>query len=82
MAKQRKWQFGDPIPNTRCPECGGPIVYNGNYYCADYNNGDCKWALPHPTLRDEDHLAFQVAYTELMHMRGEEPDVEALNSRY
>lgn len=31
-----------------CPSCGmGEIVYNGNYFCGSYDDGWCKWALPH-----------------------------------
>ena len=39
-----------------CPECGGPIVYNGNYYCQcleDTGSRSC-WAMDAdvPTLND------------------------------
>jgi hypothetical protein len=37
----------------RCPECGGRIVYNGNYFC-EFFGSDCSWALPHPTRKKAD----------------------------
>lgn len=69
----RKWQEnplgnnqGDPT-GKRCPKnCGGWVVYNGNYFCTNwgYTNpiedirfgGPCDWALSHsdpPTPAEE-----------------------------
>lgn len=30
-----------------CPrvKCSGYVVYNGNYFCSDYDSGGCTWAL-------------------------------------
>lgn len=46
-----------PVPYTgaehratgvRCPRCcQREIVYNGNYFCAGFDSGECRWALPH-----------------------------------
>lgn len=44
---------GDPT-NEKCPKCGAPVIYNGNYFCTYWYYGDnppegsCDWALPHP----------------------------------
>lgn len=40
---------GTGIP---CPQnCGGTILYNGNYFCSNYTpghlDGPCHWALSH-----------------------------------
>jgi hypothetical protein len=33
---------------VRCPGCGTQeVVYNGNYFCAGFDTGECRWALPH-----------------------------------
>ena len=52
---------GDLTPE-KCPECGGNIVYNGNYFCEFWGHvykgercgGPCDWALPHPAVRPID----------------------------
>lgn len=31
---------GDPT-GVCCPQCTGPVVYNGNYFCSD-----CGWDAP------------------------------------
>jgi hypothetical protein len=36
-----------------CPECGGVIIYNGNYFCERFGAG-CDWALPHPARKKAD----------------------------
>ena len=44
------------LTEERCPECGGRIVYNGNYFC-EYRYlpaGSCDWALPHPAREKAD----------------------------
>ena len=31
----------------RCPRCQErEVVYNGNYFCAGFDSGECRWALP------------------------------------
>lgn len=51
---------GDPT-KEKCPNCGGVVVYNGNYFCehwtfhadgspVDTEKGECDWALPHPQI--------------------------------
>jgi predicted RNA-binding Zn-ribbon protein involved in translation (DUF1610 family) len=37
----------------KCPDCGGTIVYNGNYFCQWFGD-DCDWALPSPPRREAD----------------------------
>jgi DNA-directed RNA polymerase subunit RPC12/RpoP len=45
-----------------CPECGGKIIYNGNYFCQHWGTviegrrigGPCDWALPHPVTQQRD----------------------------
>lgn len=74
--KNKTWRHDDPIPNTHCPQCYEPITYNGNYFCTDYDR--CGWALPDQPTSKADKLAFNVAYTELMHLRGQEPNVGSL----
>ena len=33
---------------VRCPRCQRrEIVYNGNYFCAGFDGGECRWALGH-----------------------------------
>lgn len=44
---------GGMVTLERCPECGGAVIYNGNYFCE--NSGyECDWALPHPAVRKVD----------------------------
>lgn len=43
----------------RCPKCGDhPVVYNGNYFCDNWNypasKEDCDWALAHPARSKRD----------------------------
>jgi hypothetical protein len=40
-----------PCPTTACE---GKIVYNGNYFCENFDSGDCDWALPHPVRSKKD----------------------------
>jgi hypothetical protein len=52
MTKENNWlQNGDPT-EEKCPKCGSTILYNGNYFCKNWNypatENDCDWALPHP----------------------------------
>jgi predicted RNA-binding Zn-ribbon protein involved in translation (DUF1610 family) len=37
----------------KCPECGGRVIYNGNYFCERWG-GECWWALPHPAGKAAD----------------------------
>lgn len=80
------WHHGDPIPGTRCPTCGQPITYNGNYFCIDWTYpftgtpGTCDWAMTAETelmTKKEKHL-FNVAYTQLMLLRGEKPKADVI----
>lgn len=43
---EREWnhQAGGWETVAKCPEDGGMVVYNGNYFCENW--GDCNWALP------------------------------------
>lgn len=48
----RKWiNNGDHnsgwLTDERCPKDKARVLYNGNYFCENWNNG-CDWALPHP----------------------------------
>lgn len=36
---------GGMLTMENCPECGGAIVYNGNYFCEHWGD-TCGWALP------------------------------------
>jgi hypothetical protein len=66
---------GDPV-TPPCPKCGGPCVYNGNYFCLDREY--CKWALT-PVEYDRkgneierpagEDLWFVIAYGSLMAYR-------------
>lgn len=49
----------------KCPKCHSDfIVYNGNYFCDSWvhrrdkrtqlGEGECDWALPHPTITARD----------------------------
>ena len=34
------------VKGHRCPKCGDPIVYNGNYYCKSRETGGrCRWVM-------------------------------------
>lgn len=44
--KKIKAKQGRPVPGYPCPDCGGLVVYNGNYFCDKWRDG-CDWALPH-----------------------------------
>jgi predicted RNA-binding Zn-ribbon protein involved in translation (DUF1610 family) len=37
----------------KCPECGGRVIYNGNYFCERWG-GECWWALPRPARTEAD----------------------------
>lgn len=52
-----------------CPKCNGPVIYNGNHFCADWGydvelsdgtttriGGLCTWALAHPAVSKEDRI--------------------------
>jgi predicted RNA-binding Zn-ribbon protein involved in translation (DUF1610 family) len=52
------WSSAREVPQgkatlEKCPDCGGTIVYNGNYFCEHFGS-DCPWALPHPTRKRAD----------------------------
>jgi hypothetical protein len=63
---------GTLIPGSRCPKCGEPLEYNGNYWCSD-----CPWVLPE-FPRGADLNAFEVAYVLYMQQTGREPDVSVI----
>lgn len=65
MERQRQGKQGTlalaqgSLVGIDCPACGAaPIVYNGNYFCDDWNfpagPGDCTWALAHPATTKRD----------------------------
>lgn len=43
------------LTEEKCPDCGGRVLYNGNYFCefwsTDSSDVDCAWALSHPQTR-------------------------------
>jgi len=45
---------GNLAPGVRCPACGDRVVYNGNYFCENWESGTCTWALPHPATHRSD----------------------------
>lgn len=46
---------------VRCPRCQRrEVVYNGNYFCAGFDDGECRGALPHT----EDPMIFDPETTE------------------
>jgi hypothetical protein len=68
---------GQLIHGSRCPRCQSELEYNGNYWCS---RTECRYVMPGDPerMRRSDKDAFNVAYTLLMHQRGEEPKPEAL----
>jgi hypothetical protein len=38
--------YEDALVEVHCPKCGGPITYNGNYFCQGFGQW-CDWALSH-----------------------------------
>lgn len=68
---------GEVIQGSRCPKCHSALEYNGNYWCSQTA---CPYAMPGDPehMRRSDKEAFNVAYTLLMHQRGQEPDPHAL----
>jgi endogenous inhibitor of DNA gyrase (YacG/DUF329 family) len=52
----RDLRGGNRTTLEKCPDCGGKIVYNGNYFCENLGGEplDCHWALPHPPRREAD----------------------------
>lgn len=52
----RQLRGGDRSTLEKCPDCGGTIVYNGNYFCENLGGEPlgCNWALPHPAVREAD----------------------------
>ena len=66
-ARQRQGDIVSPAGRTGqilCPKCKSyPVVYNGNYFCDDYDapaldpkgqGGSCDWALAHPSTSKRD----------------------------
>lgn len=54
----RKWiaiskDDGGWYTEVKCPRCGSTVIYNGNYFCVNWNCS-CRWALPHPAKKPED----------------------------
>jgi rRNA maturation protein Nop10 len=52
------WNSARLLPNGRstlekCPDCGGRVIYNGNYFC-ERRGGECGWALPCQARRTAD----------------------------
>jgi hypothetical protein len=44
---------GGRVTLENCPSCGSTVIYNGNYFCVNFDDG-CVWALPHPARRKAD----------------------------
>lgn len=36
---------GRVVPGIGCPTCGAEILYNGNYFCSELDQG-CTWINP------------------------------------
>lgn len=80
--KKAEWRLpqGDLV-EPRCPDCGGRVVYNGNYFCIE---SGCRWGFPHadPDSGKPNNSALcalgVAMYRSLMERRGEEPDPRAL----
>lgn len=51
---------------AHCPQCAGPVVYNGNYFCAD-----CHWNAPERWIERHEQ-----AYRFLMDWRARRRGVE------
>jgi len=67
---------GELILGSRCPKCHSALEYNGNYWCSEPT---CSYTMPdYEQMRRSDKQAFNVAYTLLMHQRGQEPKPEAM----
>ena len=47
MSSEKSCNVGK-CTESKCPECGMHIDYNGNYFCHSFgtNPGDCRWGLP------------------------------------
>lgn len=45
---------------ARCPRCGRQVVYNGNYFCEDFDVDGCRWALEHPATDPGDRRVCDV----------------------
>lgn len=59
---QRTWNAhgGGWSTDARCPRCGREVVYNGNYFCEDFDAGGCRWALEHPATDPGDRRVCDV----------------------
>jgi hypothetical protein len=54
---------GGMVTLERCPQCGGTILYNGNYFCEHWR-ASCDWGLPHPATKKRDReLALRLTGT-------------------
>lgn len=65
--------LGDSV-DVPCPDCGGQVVYNGNYFCVeespDSPTTGCGWALPSDLPRSQkDEQLFERMYASLMEYR-------------
>lgn len=65
---------GELIRGSRCPKCGSPLEYNGNYWCSESR---CSYVMPERMTR-ADKQAFNVAYVLLMKQRNQEPLASAI----
>lgn len=63
----RRHSAGDVVEGKTCPECGGTLVYNGNYFCGDWGRG-CDWAMAED---DDSRWALDVIATYLLQKREE-----------
>jgi hypothetical protein len=64
-----------PIPDVKCPNCFGPVTYNGNYYCME---GGCGWALPTDPTPKRFREWYAIAYFKLLESRGQEADPQVI----
>ncbi len=66
---------------TKCPNCDGNIVYNGNYFCVGAStsrmrsDAGCGWVLPGDdgNMKRDDLLLYKQLVREEYERRGEEP---------
>lgn len=66
---------GEVIQGSRCPKCGAPLEYNGNYWCSET---ECSYTMPDQRMTKADKHAFNVAYILLMQQTGREPNPDSL----
>lgn len=62
--------MGDVVGDEKCPRCGAPVIYNGNYFCATVAHGEDCWIHIPPGEKDHDPVESARLLAKLQEARG------------